>query len=101
RLRENILCLHQSSALTFTCSTLGWRASTAERVGFNQQLPVRSRLGDSSGEAIRQTLGPEKTTTICEDSVGSGTAKEVSGSGAVTVHASTRLAPSQEPAARA
>ena len=32
-----IFHLHQSSALTFPRSDLGWLASMAERVGFNKQ----------------------------------------------------------------
>ena len=38
---------------------------------------------------------------LCEEGLGSGTAKAAIASRAVTVHASTRLAPSQELAARA
>jgi hypothetical protein len=45
-------------------------ASTVERVGENKKLPIRSRLGGSSGEAIRRTPEPEKTDGLCEDSLG-------------------------------
>ncbi|SPF46796.1 hypothetical protein SBA1_680050 [Candidatus Sulfotelmatobacter kueseliae] len=38
---------------------------------------------------------------LCEDTLGSGAAKAVVASGAVTVHVSTLFAPSQELAARA
>ena len=44
---------------------------------------------------------PEKSDWICEDQLGFGTAKAVIASGAVMVHASTLLTPSQESAARA
>ena len=67
----------------------------------NNTEPVQSRLSDGPGGATRQAARPEKTDVICEDALGSGTAKAVIASGAVTVHASTLLAPSQEPAARA
>jgi hypothetical protein len=67
----------------------------------NNTEPVQSRLSDKQGGATRQAAGPEKTDVLCEDALGSGTAKAVIASGAVTVHASTLLAPSQEPAARA
>jgi hypothetical protein len=70
--------------------------STVKRLGENKTLPVRSRLGGSSGEAIRRTPEPEKTDGLCEDSLGLGTAKAVIAPKAVTVHASMLLAPSQE-----
>jgi hypothetical protein len=44
---------------------------------------------------------PKKVTNSREEWLGFGTAKAVIASRAVTVHASTLLAPSQEPAARA
>jgi hypothetical protein len=65
------------------------------------KLLNRSRLGDQSGGAIRRATRPEKTGGHCEVQPGFGTAKAVIASGAVTVHASTRLTPSQESAARA
>ena len=49
-----------------------------------------------SGEVIHRIPGPEKTDDICEESLGSGTAKAVIASEAVTVHASTWSTPSQE-----
>jgi hypothetical protein len=45
-------------------------ASTVERFGENKTLPIRSRLGGSSGEAIQRTPEPEKTDGLCEDSLG-------------------------------
>jgi lysine/arginine/ornithine transport system substrate-binding protein len=49
-------------------ATLGEGTGLGLRKGdFNQQLPVRSRLGDPSGGAIRSTPGPEKTNELCED----------------------------------
>ena len=53
------------------------------------------------GEATRRATRPEKTGKLCEEEPGFGTAKAVIASRAVTVHASTLLAPSQELAARA
>jgi hypothetical protein len=44
---------------------------------------------------------PEKTDVLCEEQLGFGTAKAVIASRAVTVHASTLSAPSQELIARA
>jgi hypothetical protein len=34
------------------------------------KMPIRSRLGGSSGEAIHRTPEPEKTDELCEDSLG-------------------------------
>ena len=67
----------------------------------NNTEPVQSRLSDWPDGATRWAARPEKSDVICEDTLGFGTAKAVIASGAVTVHASTRLAPSQELAARA
>ena len=52
-------------------------------------------------EVTRGRAGPEKTDELCEEPLGSGTAKAVITSRAVTVHVSTLFAPSQERAARA
>ncbi len=97
---ENDLQLHQNRALTAFASVLLFRPSTVERVGVNHRSPVQSRLGDPQGRATCWAAGPEKTDGFCEEPLGSGTAKAAIASGAVTVHASTLLTPSQEPAAR-
>src|SRR5579864_7881089 len=65
------------------------------------KLLNRSRLGDQPGGAIHRVTRPEKSGGHCEVQPGFGTAKAVIASGAVTVHASTLLTPSQESAARA
>ena len=75
--------------------------STAERVGFLNQWPVQSKLGDQPNEATRWATKPEKTDSLRERPLGFGTAKAVVASGAVTVHVSMTLTPSQELAARA
>ena len=52
-------------------------------------------------EQSTKVTRPEKTGGHCEVQPGFGTAKAVIASGAVTVHVSTLLTPSQEPAAGA
>ena|SRR5437867_7374770 len=77
------------------------RTSTAERVGLIKTLPVRSKLSDLLTKATWLAARPEKTDCSCEGQLGFGTAKAVIASRAVTVHASTLLASSQELMARA
>jgi hypothetical protein len=54
----------------------------------------------SAGQPEEQP-DPKKPTDFCEEQLGFGTAKAVIASRAVTVHASTLLASSQELAVRA
>ena len=63
--------------------------------------PIRSKLSDRWGRATGATARPEKTDCAARRQPGSGTAKAVITSRAVTVHASTPVTPSQESAARA
>jgi len=56
---------------------LTWLTSTAERVGLNKTLPVRSRLSDLLTGATRRAPRPEKTDWLCEEQLGFGTAKAV------------------------
>ena len=67
----------------------------------NNTESAQSRLSDWPGGATRKVARPEKSDVICEDTLGFGTAKAVIASRAMTVHASTLLAPSQVPVARA
>jgi hypothetical protein len=64
-------------------------------------LSIRSRLGDPLERVTERAARPEKTDRLCEEQLGFGTAKVVVASRAVTVHASTLWASSQELAARA
>ena len=50
-------------------------ASTAERVGLNKILPVRSRLSDQLGGATRGAARPEKTDGSARSSWGLGPRK--------------------------
>jgi hypothetical protein len=84
----------------FECSVKVARVDGRKGWHNNTEL-TQSRLGDRLGGATRWASRPEKSDVLCEDTLGFGTAKAVIASGAVTVHASTLLAPSQELVARA
>ncbi len=75
--------------------------STVERDGFKICRRPESRLSDPFSEATCGTTGPEKTDSVARCLPGFGTAKAVIASRAVTVHASTPRALSQELTARA
>jgi hypothetical protein len=75
--------------------------STVERDGFKICCRPESRLGDPFSEVTQRTTGPEKTDSVARCLPGFGTVKTVIASRAVTVHASTPRALSQELAARA
>ncbi len=94
--------LPQKSALTKIDQTFRVR-NVDGRKGWLKLNFSQSKVGwvIRFGEATRGTTRPEKTDRPCEGSLGFGTAKAVVASGAVTVHASTLLAPSQELVARA
>jgi len=92
---EIFFVLHRSSALTFFIPSLGWLASTVERVSFNQRSLIRSRLSDSSGGAIRRIPEPEKTDRLCEEPVGvwdCESSDHIKGCDGTCVHAAGSLA---------
>jgi hypothetical protein len=93
--------VHKSRALTLGAMPFRLTYVDGRKVQCLSKCCNRSRLGDQPGGAIRRATRPEKTSGHCEVQLGFGTAKAVIASGAVTVHASTLLTPSQELAARA
>ena len=76
--------------------------STVERVSQTKQWLIRSRLSDPGlVEQSAEYPDPKKPANSARSRPGSGTAKAVVTSRAVTVHASTLGASSQKLAARA
>jgi hypothetical protein len=67
--------LHQKGALTIFSKSLRLLPSTAERVGLNKILPVRSKLSDQPAGQPDRAARPEKTDGSARGSWGLGPRK--------------------------
>ena len=93
--------LHNSCVLTSRHDELGFRASTVERVSFNKQLLVRSRLGDSVRWSNPPDAQTRKNRRPCEGTVGVGDCESSDRIRGCDAACSSLFTPSQELAARA